>query len=310
MVKKKLERIIESVSSAVHRVRNRWKSPSDRVFADYVKSDEYKRKQEMFAEKATNLFKYEHDQEIAKRVFPKVVDRQNYYSLVDPAFSTVTITDEALQKGNYLSKRLVELTDRSLELYLYPLDKKETPIGEHVIRDLYIAKDQQVTEVACDVDGTIESALDIRGIGMRKLGWVHSHGNLNTFFSSKDHDNMRTSLDTSTLLRKIRIHNPSYGGQYQGVEYEVRFADALVLNARGDAPFVAIAVEFTDLQGNKKYAVNQKGFLKILDEQNMIDMDSTSLDAQLRSRVHYYSRPPHYMNTPRVNSRRYERVAL
>ena len=299
MVKKKLESIIESVSSAVHRVRNWWKSPSDRVYADYIRSDEYKRKQEMYAQKAANLFKYEHDQEIAKRVFPKVVNGQSDYSLVDPAFSTVTITDEALQKGNYLSKRLVELTGRSLELYLYPLDKKETPIGEHAIRDLYIAKNQEVTEVACDVYGTIESALDIRSIGMKRMGWVHSHGNLNTFFSPKDHDNMRISLDTSSLVKKIKIYNPSWRGQYQGVEYEVRFADALVLNARGDAPFVAIAAEFTDLQGNKKYAVNQKGFLKILDERNMIDMDSTSLDAQLRSRVHYYSRSPHYEKRPR-----------
>src|SRR3989338_5309431 len=90
---------------------------------DYLQSDLYRQKQKRLDEKIRKLYDYGHDQEITKKVVPEQYDGGNLdYSEVDDAFSTATITTEALRKGNYISKRMTEIMGIPLEVYLFSLD--------------------------------------------------------------------------------------------------------------------------------------------------------------------------------------------
>ena len=59
----------------------------------------------------------------------------------------IKITKEAYCKGNYLAKRATELAGEGIELFMYALDFKDS--AEPVIRDLYVARNQEVTCTSC-----------------------------------------------------------------------------------------------------------------------------------------------------------------
>lgn len=265
----------------------------DKFMRDYLASDAYKAKRVQLDEKVNRLYRYEHDQELRKQVMPQILGANNFdYSKVDPAFSTVIVTQEALNKSNLIAKRIVRLAGEPLEVYTYSLDRKGDRYGPVAVRDVYIAKDQEVSPASCHVLDPINSALDIRNnYKMRSVGWTHSHGDFNPFFSPMDKDNIFRELEDTNIHKKIKVRLPSYGGQYDGVEYDVQYVTALVVNAHDARPFAAIAVQFTDLEGNKVFNINEGGLVNIIQETNGINMDPGVIDRQLVERVRYGGRP-------------------
>lgn len=268
-------------------------------FRDYFQSDLYRQKQRLLDEKIRKVINYGYDQKIRKRVIPIENNRGTDYSLVDDDFKTATITSEALKKGNHISKRMGETPPRPLEIYLYSIDNlhfKENEIT--AIRDLYIAKEQEAfTEpyLRCRVSGygTILSNIEVRDKFKKKIiGWAHSHALIDPFFSSDDRDNIATLLQTNGLTKRIRVFDSSVRGKgYKGVEYEVKYAPAIVFNALNAKPFVAIAVEYTrGYDGKKVFHINENCQLRIIEENNGIDMDPASIDRQIMERVCYNGR--------------------
>ncbi|MBU0629182.1 MAG: hypothetical protein KKC75_08395 [Nanoarchaeota archaeon] len=265
----------------------------------YLRSDTYRQKQEIIDQKIKKVIDYGYDQRVKEKAVPTVSgrrfgERSFDYSHVDDEFRGVDITSEALRKGNYISRRVVEVADLPLESYLYSLDNKNS--GQlPVVRDLYIAQSQEVTLSSCRVPAlaVIASSLDIRDILKKKIvGWSHSHGYIHPFFSDDDKDNIMRMLGTSTLKKRIRIKDPMIrGAGYQGVEYEVRYTPAIVFNAANAQPFVAVAVEYTRrYDGQKIVHINEGGSLRVIDETNGIDMDPASIDRQILERVRYNGR--------------------
>ncbi|MBI4127692.1 MAG: hypothetical protein HY459_01335 [Parcubacteria group bacterium] len=284
LLRKVLRRGIE-----VLRKKARRKDVQAISLARYVASEEYQQAQRIAAAKSEALFKYEHDQALLRRVLPVPTGRGVDYRAVDSEFSNVTITSEALEKATFISRRIVELSGRSLEVYLYTLDRTGRE-GEAVGRDVYVAKDQHVSEAACDVEGVIPSALDIRARGYRRIGWTHSHGHFAPFFSGKDRSNMRTVFDTTDLCKRVRVTLPGYGGAYEGIDYRVQYATAIVVNARGDAPFGAVALGVKCLDGREVYRVNEDVVVSVINEQNGIDLSPSVIDRELADRVRYQGR--------------------
>ena len=281
---------------------------------DYLQSDLYRQKQKRLDEKIRKLYDYGHDQEITKKVVPEQYDGGNLdYSEVDDAFSTATITTEALRKGNYISKRMTEIMGIPLEVYLFSLDDVNHD-SRRVVKDLYIAKEQEVWPAKCHVSayGVILSNLDIRDkLKKQVVGWSHSHAILNPFFSEEDRENIVRMLETSILRRGVRVFDSTFGGEgYKGVEYDVRYTPAIVFNARGAQPFVAIAVQYTRLyDGQKVFHINEHARLRVIEEANGIDMDPASIDRQILERCSYNGRKLEEIVDYRPEPRREEIVA-
>lgn len=267
----------------------------DMSLRDYLQSDLYKQKQRLLDEKIKKLYDYGHDQEIRKKVIPEKYDRRKIdYSQVDDTFNTAAITSEALRKGNYISRRMVEIAGVPLEIYLFSLDDVRND-SDRVVKDLYIAKEQEVWPGRCYVSayGVLLSDLDIRDkLKKQVVGWSHSHGSLNPFFSEDDKENIVRMLETSILKKSVCVFDSTFRGEgYKGVEYKVRYSPAIVFNARNSQPFVAIAVEYTRLyDGQKVFHINEHCQLRVIDETNGIDVDPASIDKQILERCSYNGR--------------------
>lgn len=269
---------------------------------NYLQSDLYRQKQRLLDEKIKKLIDYGYDQEAKRKTGPIETGFRTWdYSHVDDEFKTVTITSEAFRKGNYISRRVCEIAGTPLEIYLYALDNRTLPNeSQRVVRDLYIAKDQEVTAVKCDDNDPIPSKLDIRdNLKKRIIGWVHSHGALDPFFSHgrtngemTDEEGMVEILKTCSLTKHIRVLDPMIRGEgYKGVEYDVRYTSAIVFNALNAKPFVAVAVEYTRrYDGKKVFHINEHCRLRVIEENNGIDMDPASIDRQILERVYYNGR--------------------
>lgn len=189
---------------------------------------------------------------------------------------------------------MVEIAGVPLEIYLFSLDDVRND-SDRVVKDLYIAKEQEVWPGRCYVSayGVLLSDLDIRDkLKKQVVGWSHSHGSLNPFFSEDDKENIVRMLETSILKKSVCVFDSTFRGEgYKGVEYKVRYSPAIVFNARNSQPFVAIAVEYTRLyDGQKVFHINEHCQLRVIDETNGIDVDPASIDKQILERCSYNGR--------------------
>jgi hypothetical protein len=97
--------------------------------------------------------------------------------------SQVKITEGALNKANYVSKRICELMQEDVEIGFFLLGN-----SDRIIQDIYIAHEQRLTKDKCRVTGkgVLNSVRNLRQIDMNAIGWGHSHGDGDNFYSYVD----------------------------------------------------------------------------------------------------------------------------
>lgn len=115
----------------------------------------------------------------------------------------IKITQDALDKANYISKRVCEIHKFPLESSFYLLNGEEK--NEFVIRDIYLAKNQEVTGSKCNItpNGTKISLKEIKEMNRRVIGWGHSHANMGNFYSLEDDRTIKNLLGIFSNRKKI-----------------------------------------------------------------------------------------------------------
>jgi len=193
-------------------------------------------------------------------------------------FGPLRITKEALEKANYLAKRVVELSGENIELYLYLTNFQDRhDKGDIAVRDIYIAKNQIVDSRNCDLEGAaqIDSGNDIiNNLKQEIVGWGHSHGMHPTHHSPKDDKNIVYFLQTNGLEKTIK----QKGGEPLTLYYTI----SLVFNARASKPHCATTYSL-EYQG-EHFTIDKFPF-EIIQEQNNISFDKAEIDRQLFERV-------------------------
>ncbi len=113
-------------------------------------------------------------------------------AIVREALTPIKITSQAFEESNYTAKRMCDLSNRGLEIYFYltgtPKEGVRPANTIPIIDGIYIAEEQVVTGVTCDIPTQYceRNFGAIRNANKRLLGWGHSHAFMNTFYSGTD----------------------------------------------------------------------------------------------------------------------------
>ncbi|MBT5022584.1 hypothetical protein HOK51_02130 [Candidatus Woesearchaeota archaeon] len=145
----------------------------------------------------------------------------------------IRITREALEKGKLIAKRTCDIAKKfnlgTLEIYLYnlnPIDKQEK--GDYAIRDLYIAHEQTVSAINCEVgaQGQIMSRdIAYQEHNMYTIGWSHSHGDLGVFVSGTDDNNTKNVVKFLGIASGIDLLEECGSINYENMENKITFLD-------------------------------------------------------------------------------------
>ena len=203
-------------------------------------------------------------------------------SIHHPEFRKIKITEEAYKKANKIAKRVVEVSNLPNEVYLYCTgDKAHRGVK---ITDVIIPP-QFVSPVQCRVDPAKSTRvhLDLDKQGKQLVGWAHSHGNMNVFFSPTDDQNLQHVPDSHG--KKIEIELTSFApGKTE--KFEVFVAPCLVFNAKDSYPSMKIVSEYTGFRDyNSKIVINENPELEIVDKEQDTSIDMSIIDKQILERV-------------------------
>ncbi len=133
------------------------------------------------------------------------------------------ITQGALDTANTYA-RLARLDDKTVEAYMHL-------VGDDVLTDVFLTKEQYVGTAFCQP--TVKGLADTyAGLDGKKIaGWCHSHAEFSNFFSTLDKQNVLSFSDIGGI--KKELDNEPISLFYN-----------LVVNARNDIPFCALAYEY------------------------------------------------------------------
>jgi hypothetical protein len=263
---------------------------------DKWKTDEYiqKRKNSCKYLECKNKIKEKlvshYNHEIEKRVLTSFCGGEFVY----PEFKNVRITDEALKKANYITRRTSELAGISLEVYLYLLDDREKQEKNDVlVKDVYITKKQEVEPSYCraTADGQIDSILELKASNKRIIGWGHSHGAYHPFHSSVDDKTLIEVLQDNSVSAKVNVLDDEKEELFFGVEY----SPSIVFTNRNDNPYAAIGVRYRKLSTSNKnqrvFHINHRVNLQIVHEKKDIWFDKKKIDLEILNRLCFRGEP-------------------
>ena len=110
----------------------------------------------------------------------------------DHGLDSLRITVHALEKAYAYARLACGIAGRSIECGGYLITPKN--IRDRIVRDTFLAKNQDVSGglFTIEAEDVIKAGREINARGYRVLGWWHSHGNLQTFFSDTDNRGQRT----------------------------------------------------------------------------------------------------------------------
>ena len=107
--------------------------------------------------------------------------------------------------------------------------------GYPVIDDFIITPDQSVTPTFCTGGGSsFLSEFDHENKGL--VGWTHSHGGLNTFFSSQDRRQVATHTNTTYMPLDYMFDN-------EFCSATVNYYPSIVVNNNHDEPFTTVSMD-------------------------------------------------------------------
>ena len=201
-------------------------------------------------------------------------------------FSRIKITKAALEKAQFISKRVVDIVqenkiDSTMESSILLLGEKE----DMVTRDVYISKKQNVSPVLCELTGSglIRSRNDIKVNTNYKIsGWCHSHGNLGTNPSGLDQRTLINLVSDLGFTKEIDLLDRC---PEQSVLREVRYFPSLIINARNTAPTLSIGISYRKLSGGDVYRELRNVSLEVVDEGPELEIDKQEVDNQILERV-------------------------
>lgn len=155
----------------------------------------------------------------------------------------IEVTQYALEKANYIARRINELAESPLEVAVFLIDDRSNSNGKAVIRDVYVAHDQQVTPIHFNISGygKLLSKDDIRDrLNMRVVGLGHSHSLIANFHSPEDDTEIKGFFDTSFVRTKIETLTPVTNGPIDSITFE-RMGDshnAVLLRIQGQDMYI------------------------------------------------------------------------
>jgi hypothetical protein len=258
---------------------NCYKSELNESFKKYNESEENELKNPR--KRTRELLYRSYNQEIKNIIF------NNSKTL--KYFNEIIITREVYKKANIISQRTVELTGDN-EIYLFLLNKLNHKKIDNVLRDVYILKGQKVCGVECGrptIRGEIESFDDIKKQGYYLAGWAHSHARMETFHStSTDEPNLDKM---SSYGSKLRIIPKPFS--CSDTKFIVKYFPSIVFNALNSKPNCAIGITYPTLKMGQSslrtFYMNKKPKLKVIDEDNQIELSTSVLDNQIIERLEY-----------------------
>ncbi len=109
--------------------------------------------------------------------------------------NTIHVTRHAYQKAYAYAHLACKIARRSIECGGYLIAPKDS--GDRIATDAYLARDQKVAAglFTVEAEDVIKAGREVDQLGYRVLGWWHSHGKLNTFFSQLDDRGQMTVLN-------------------------------------------------------------------------------------------------------------------
>ncbi len=181
----------------------------------------------------------------------------------------VEITSEAYRKVRYISSRVSELSGTPMEVSFIPLDYKGN--GSSVVREVYLPKKQKVTPSSCLITSSITDLHELKNDPDWKIiGWGHSHGGHNLYFSRPDREVIRSY-----------VANPK---NHNGSSYH--YSVGLVFNDHEEAFKAAYGVEM----GGEYHFIDDVE-VRIVDEENGIPFDREAIDRKLAESILIEGRP-------------------
>jgi hypothetical protein len=195
---------------------------------------------------------------------------ENLEDIILKDLTPITITEYALEKANYISKIICELVGEPLEVYMLLLSEK----GSEVIDDIYIAQEQVVSDVDCEMtgQGEIASYQDIKqNTSKRVVGWGHSHNFMDTFYSPKDDRNIVEIVEDGGGVKKTISLPIEIANEYGLEKLRIRFYLGMTFNTKGDEPFCAIAYSHSGEE-----PVLKKGLEYVVVENNVEELKPRS----------------------------------
>lgn len=158
-------------------------------------------------------------------------------------FGQVRATEDALKKVEMIVDEYHHLTDaaniKPQEVGFFLLSDEKT--GEGVISDIYIPNNQIVTDVHCNISGYSKmfASGEFEEGPIRLMSWGHSHGDLLTFLSPEDVNNLKDAVYKRMVQIKV---NPE-----EGLKYVVRVSPTIVVNVHG-SKYAAVQYKFKKLK--------------------------------------------------------------
>ncbi len=159
--------------------------------------------------------------------------------------SQIKITGYALQKAQYIATRVSQLSDHAgkgkhYEIGMYALDdslvNREPDI---TIRDVIIGHEQVIKSDHCNITpmGKLKSFKEVKSQGKRIVGFGHSHGEFDVYFSEEeDKETIQSHFESWGISKNIEI--PEIGNKML-----LKFFFAFVVNDRNDEPAYSVMVK-------------------------------------------------------------------
>jgi proteasome lid subunit RPN8/RPN11 len=161
----------------------------------------------------------------------------------------LSITRTAYEKLEYIIGEYTSIISSlglpEQEMALYMLTSKEEAMESRpVVRDFYIAHEQVVSPSYCKIENPITSCRDIRdNLGMRIVGWAHSHASHRPFLSAIDAKTFDCFLQDYPLFAKLDVEEDG--------EYEATYTYSLIVNSRKERPYTSVNVSLPQYQGGR-----------------------------------------------------------
>lgn len=217
----------------------------------------------------------------------KCINRQARKKIgADPKFNIVKINRSAYEKAKYISKRVIELKEKDLEIKLYPISDK----ASDVISDFYIPL-QKVNGVSCWTNSGAGVSY-AHSIGKESYGWAHSHANMSPFHSTADTGSTRMYTGYESVLDICNDKEKN-----NRLNFRAKYIPSIVFNAKmiddsNIKPFVGIGIWLDKLdekggrKRNQEFIFNSNVHLEIIGDNK--EIDKKFIDQEISDKVHIY----------------------
>jgi len=162
-------------------------------------------------------------------------------SLLTQSVAPISITQAAIDKANYISKRLCELMRERLEVSFFMTSDNVGEQGDLVISDMYIAHEQKVWPDYCEIkgNGNIRSFRDIADNQHRVIaGLGHSHAQMETSYSKRDIKTLSEIVKSWGVSKTLSLNNDIPGEVTPIIPLDAHEKIALKLKFPGEIPII------------------------------------------------------------------------